>query len=157
MHWFNDIIDFVKTLTFVDYVFFFAIVILLILVVTLLYFIKSNNDVFENNNESKNELLEITKKLETEKPRIEFTSYEKDQEDKAIISYDELLEKNKKGELNYDEELDLNGISVKKINLEELPKTDSKNQSNESTIRVISYQNEEKFLLALKQLQSLLN
>ncbi len=156
MHIFKDILDFINTLTFIDYVFFFAVILLLILVITLIYFIKSNNDVFSNKSKPDNDLVEITKKLEEEKPRIELTSYEQDQEDKAIISYDELVQKGKLGQINYEDEQDLDGLSVKKINIDGI-ESDSSVTNLPPTIRVISYQNEEQFLRALKQLQSLLN
>jgi hypothetical protein len=159
MHIFKDIIDFIKTLTVVDYVFFFAVILLLVLIITLVYFIKSNNEVFiettASSNDS-NEIKDIAQKLEIEKPRVEFTPYEKDQEDKAIISYEELVQKSKTGQINYEEEKDLEGLSVKKINLDETI-TDTSEETPISEVRVISYQNEENFLQALKKLQSLLN
>ncbi len=158
MHIFKDILDFINTLTFIDYVFFFAVILLLILIITLIYFIKSNNEVFQSNETSSNDLIEITKKLEQEeeKPRIEFTSYEQDQEDKAIISYDELVKKGKLGQINYEDEQNYDGLSIKKISLEEGSPPEVEEEPK-SSIRVISYQNEEQFLIALKKLQSLLN
>ena len=44
---FNDIILFLKSLTFTDYVFFFTVIFLIILVVSLVYFIKINAEVIE--------------------------------------------------------------------------------------------------------------
>ena len=155
MQVFKDVLEFIKSLTFIDYIFFFAVVILLILIITLIYFIKSNDDIFETETDS-NDLKEITKQLEKEKPRIEFTEYEKDQEDKAIISYDELLSKKNLGELNYEEEKDLDGLSVKKVNLDDTNINVSE-ASETPKVRLMSYQNEEKFLESLKALQNLLN
>ena len=40
----NDIITFLKSLAFIDYVFFFTVVFLIILVVSLIYFIKINSN-----------------------------------------------------------------------------------------------------------------
>lgn len=156
MQFFSDILDFIKTLTFIDYVFFFAIVILLVLIITLIYFIKSNKEVFEEENENPDDLKAITNQLANSHPKIEFTSYEKDQEEKAIISYDELLKKSKLSQLNYDEETNLDGLSIKKISFDETPIIE-KEPSQTPNVRVISYQNEEKFLAALKELQSLLS
>lgn len=156
MQFFNDVLDFFETLTFIDYVFFFAIIILLILIITLIYFIKSNKEVFEQENENSDDLKAITNKLANSHPRVEFTSYEKDQEEKAIISYDELLKKSKLSQINYDEETNLDGLSIKKISFDENSIMENK-PSQTPNVRVISYQNEEKFLAALKELQSLLS
>lgn len=152
----NDILEFLKTLTLIDYIFFFAVIILLILIITLIYFIKSNNEVFISENPNTSDLKAITKKLEEDHPRIEFTDYEKDQEEKAIISYDELLKKSKSSTINYDEETNLDGLSIKKINLDE-PLILNDEIKPTGNVRVISYQQEEKFLAALKQLQSMLS
>jgi hypothetical protein len=156
----SDIWEFLQTLNFVDYIFFFAIVVLLILIITLIYFIRVNDDVFEDPKIDSNDLKKITKQLEEEQPRVEFTPYEKDQEEKAIISYEELLNKSKSGSINYEEEHDVGDVHVKKINLDELVSDiPQKNPHIEPTptVRVISYQKEEEFLRTLKTLQSLLN
>ena len=54
MNIFKDILGFLNTLTFIDYVFFFAVVILIILIVSLIYFIKINDEVFETHQEDNN-------------------------------------------------------------------------------------------------------
>ena len=112
----NDIITFLKSLAFIDYVFFFTVVFLIILVVSLIYFIKINSNEtdeltdnlvlneIENVNKNKDvkdpELNEIATALKNIKP-IDFTPYEKEEEEKAIISYDELLSNTGQYELNY--------------------------------------------------------
>ena len=156
MKLFSDIWEFLKTLNFVDIVFFFAVLILMVLVVTLIYFIKINND--EEVKDKKEEtaemkiVREIQENLGKEEPTVNFTEYEKDQEDKAIISYDELLNKNNNYELNYENEELHDDLSIKKVNLDDLV-----NKNVESTprvdVRVISFAKEEAFLQALKQLQ----
>lgn len=118
MNLIDEIIYFGSSLSINDYVFFFAVVVLLILVISLIYLIKNE----EGNNKPINELEQITKKIEEEyKPvKIEFSEFEKEQEKEAIISYEELLENSKKYELNYDEEKNVDGLSIKKVDSEEM-------------------------------------
>ena len=92
----EDIYKFVSTLNLADFIFFFAILILMILIITLIYFIKINEDNESNLEETAEMKIvkELDKYTNEKTPTIPFTEYEKDQENKAIISYDEL--KNKK-------------------------------------------------------------
>jgi hypoxanthine-guanine phosphoribosyltransferase len=83
---------------------------------------------------------------------IKFTDYEKDQEDKAIISYDELLNKGNNYELNYEKEEMHDDLSVKKVDLDNLVNKNNNTVSN-IEVRLISFQKEEAFLEALKRLQ----
>lgn len=184
MNIFKDILGFLNTLTFIDYVFFFAVVILIILIVSLIYFIKINDEVFEthqedNNNkdvlsnieiqtptpdiyadEEEGELLDLqalTKKLEENKNmNIDLTDYEKEQEERAIISYEELLKKTGNVEINYEAEEVVNDITVKKVDLANLVSS-IENREEKIKVQVISYDREEAFLQALKQLQQNLN
>ena len=97
-------------------------VFLIILVVSLIYFIKINSNEtdeltdnlvlneIENVNKNKDvkdpELNEIATALKNIKP-IDFTPYEKEEEEKAIISYDELMKvKDKIYNITDDEETD---------------------------------------------------
>lgn len=156
MKLFNDILTFLKTLSFADIIFFFAVLVLMILVVTLIYFIKINNEPESEDLEETTEMKivkEITKNLENEPaPTVEFTDYEKDQETKAIISYEELLGKTNNYELNYEKEEYYDDLSVKKVDLDNLVNMNEKREQK-IDVRVISYQEEEAFLQALKQLQ----
>lgn len=131
-----------------------------------------NNDIIEKIEVKKNEendfsyddeegelldLESLTKKLKEESSdRINCTEYEKDQEEKAIISYEELLKKHNKYAINYEKEEVIDDLIVKKVNLNDLV---NKNEevNVESEVRVISYQKEEDFLNALKELNRLLN
>lgn len=99
-------------------------------------------------------LTEKLKKKEDE--RVDVTEYERDQEEKAIISYEELLEKHNKYALNYEEEKVLDDVVVKKVNLTDLVNKNSEEYLDEQ-VRVISYEKEEAFLSALKELNRLLN
>lgn len=149
MNLFSDIGTFLKSLTFVDVVFFFAVILLLILIIVLIYFIKINDHVFE---EKQNKVPPKEIVIEN-KPIIESkTDYEKDQEDKAIISYDELIKKGNYNQINYEDEKRNDDLEIKKINLEN---TNNFNVDEIKTeVRVISYQKEEEFLKALKVLQA---
>ena len=123
--------------------------------------IQTENFAVEEYNDEEGELLDLeslTQKLKNEEniERISCTEYEKDQEEKAIISYDELLQKHNRYALNYEKEEIIDDLIVKKVNLNDLV---NKNEVEKVTseVRVISYKKEEAFLDALKELNSLLN
>ena len=170
--------DTITALTFVDFVFFTSMLALIVLVVSLIYFIKINNEEDEVISEKvqpleKNEveiepqiendyddekdaiidLASITKALEErETSPIEMTQYEIEQEERAIISYDELIKRSQNLSLNYEEEEVNDDITIKKVDLENLvSKIEDEKPSLE--VRVISYQKEEAFLEALKNLK----
>ena len=158
MKLFNDIGDFLETLSFIDIVFFFAVMILVILVVTLIYFIRINKDDKEEKKNDETAEMKIVKEIrenmknDNDDVVINFTDYEHDQEEKAIISYDELLNKSNKYGLNYEKEDVYDDLSVKKVDLDNLVNKDSEIKVN-SDVRVISFAKEEAFLEALKRLQ----
>lgn len=115
----------------------------------------------EEYNDEEGELLDLnslTEKLkQEEKDRIDVTLYERDQEEKAIISYDELIQKHHNYAINYEEEKVLDDdVIVKKVDLNNLVKEGSEIKSAVEA-RVISYKREEDFLQALKELNRLLN
>lgn len=142
-------------LRLVDIIFFFAVLILMILIVTLIYFIKTNNETEEKDLEETQEMKiakELRDSMKNSEPTIKFTDYEKDQEDKAIISYDELLNKGNNYELNYEKEEMHDDLSVKKVDLDNLVNKNNNTVSN-IEVRLISFQKEEAFLEALKRLQ----
>ena len=117
--------------------------------------------VVEEYNDEEGELLDLeslTKKLQAEEgeERVNCTEYEKDQEEKAIISYDELLQKKNKYAINYEKEEVVDDLIIKKVNLNDLVNKNEETDIKEE-VRVISYQKEEAFLSALKELNSLLN
>ncbi len=158
---FKDISSFMETLTFIDYAFFFAIIVLLILIVTLMYFIKLNEEVLKKADEpvrvkSELELINEAIKKDVEKENVRFTTFEKEQEDKAIISYDELVKKSKTYDINYLEEKKLDDVIVKQVNLDNMLSKKEIKPTIEN-VRVISYHKEEEFLKALKNLKSILS
>ncbi len=115
---------------------------------------KANKDMLD--------LEKISKNIESEyKPEpIELTSYEQEQEDNAIISYDELLsnrDKNNNSGFSYDSKYKSdNDLSVKKIDLDNNVSSQEKEEIPEEKVKVklFNYEKEEAFLRTLKQLQS---
>lgn len=175
MAFFKNFIEILSALTLVDFIFFSSMMLLIILVVSLIYFIKINREempeeikvqdeqqpieiealnVYDDENDAIIDLESITKALEERKVSpIEMTDYEIEQEERAIISYDELLERSKNLSLNYEIEEEPNPeINIKKVDLENLvSKVEDSKPPLE--VRVISYQKEEAFLEALKNLK----
>jgi len=105
------------------------------------------------------DLATITKAIEYgEAQTIDVSAYEEEQERKAIISYEELLEKHNSVKINYKEESNDEGVVVKKVDLANLTSviTSGESDSVVTNVNVISYDNEEAFLVALKKLKSTL-
>ncbi len=169
----DDIMNFLKTLSFVDVVFFFAVLALMLLIIVLIYFIRENRAEEEmnfpsqgnnlppkndNNSDEITSLKEITEALENAEPSaINLNKYEEDQEEKAIISYDELLKRKNDFAINYSEEESLDDdLTVKKVDLDNLINKEVRVKP-EIKVSVISYEKEEAFLEALKKLQQTLN
>lgn len=143
----KDLIDLLNVFTLLDYILFFSVVFLLILVLILVYFIKIN--------EAPKETFE-QKPIKNEDKINVFSSYEEEQEKKAVISYEELKKVNQNKKINYEEEINIDGINIKKINLQDLY-TDEEEPVNESrNIIIIDTRHEEEFLNTLKRLQSVL-
>ena len=109
---------------------------------------------------------------ENPKPLADMTLYEEEQEKRAIISYDELIKEAKAKPLYYDqEELVDDVIPVKRIQTtpkKETPlvlpelKLEKKEPEftvdvMENTSKLFTYEKEEAFLKALKELEKLLN
>ena len=152
-----SILEFLKTLTLIDYILYIAILVLIILIVSLIYLLKTTdieNSILEEN-EDDFDIKNAVKELNDYTPReLELTDYEKEQEENAIISYDELVNNTKKNKINYETE-EINGnVSVKKFDLDNLVSEGEKEHMN---VRVVSFEHEEAFLAALKQLQKLLD
>ena len=189
MKFFQDLITLLSGFSIVDYILYFAVLALIILVVSLVYVIKNENgeseevemkreenvDMFESSPEEEEiDLKEIMNNInEKPEPLVDMTAYESEQEQRAIISYDELLNYNRNHITYDDEELVDDVIPVKKIQstslelpkkLEEiedftLPEQEPKLEINAKTVeeKLFSYEKEEAFLKALKELNSLLN
>ncbi len=164
-----DIIAVLKRLSFIDYVLYFSVLALIILTITLLFIIKDEDEQKKLGSDSHVEDNEIDLKTirdtidENPKPLIDMTSYEEEQEQKAIISYDELLKEANKKQLNYTEEKLVDDcIPVKKIDLNNILNEPIINDINvidkeEKKLNLFHYEQEEAFLKALKELNELLN
>lgn len=191
MNIFQDIIDIFTSFGIVDYILYIAVVTLIILIVSLIYVMKNENegseevelkDVSDEMQEKMplNEELDLQNIVntldESSKPIIDMTAYEEEQERKAIISYDELLQSANSKTISYDEEKLIDDvIPVKKIQTApiELPKVKSETiiqnldlkpkepkieiDELRTSSKMFSYEKEEAFLKALKELNELLN
>lgn len=127
------------------------------------------NNIEENNKEQENksvtkELTELgmeIKELEelAKVETIKMTPYEEEQEEKAIISYDELLQKSSNVSIGYSNFTNEDDIIVKQVDLNNTGKIelDPIQKEINSKVRIINYEHEEDFLKALKQLNNMLN
>lgn len=102
-----------------------------------------------------NELRDITKELENipRERKIEMTPYEAEQEEKAIISYEELLSKTNSMNIQMEDNL-VENIQTGKIENQSEEVVKNEKQMVNS---VPSYRHEEEFLNSLKQLQQTIN
>ena len=103
------------------------------------------------------DLKTITANLDNQDYSIASDLYEKEQEEKAIISYDELINTASNLKINYQEEIETDGLTVKKIDLENLTTIDDSPNKRNANVTLVSYEKEEAFLKALKELQELLS
>lgn len=156
---FLDILNFLKSLTLIDYVLYFAILILIILVVSLIYLLKTTG-IDEDSDELDDGEFDIRNAVEQisqEQPKnIDLTEYEKEQEEKAIISYEELVNSIKRNKINYEDENNDNNVSIKKVNLDNLISEEEDPEENYK-YKSITFIHEEKYLQELKQLIKVLD
>jgi len=99
-----------------------------------------------------NDIQKIKEELERDeaKTRVEFTSYEKDQEESAIISYEELLRNSQR---NKSVNIPTNSTYEEKKMNEFIDEVSKYKMPSNTT----NYENEEKFLNKLKNLKNNLN
>ena len=152
----ENIFGFLYTLSMGDYIFFIGTFIILLAFLYVLYLMNRDDDMgvlYNNDDITSIESIKETIEREYKAGNIELTDYEKEQEENAIISYEELIKSKDKYTVSYDEEYkaETDEISIRKINLDEV------NVKNEETsglqVKLMSYDKEEAFLTALKQLQ----
>ena len=152
---FENLFGFLYTLSMGDYIFLVCTFLILVALIYVIYLIKKDDEKHYINKTEIDTLESIKETIEKEyKPEtIILTDYEKEQEENAIISYDELLKNKNKLNISYDEEYEPNTseVLVKKINISE-NNEEIKNKS-ELSVKLMSYDKEEAFLKALKQLQ----
>lgn len=142
-----------------DYIFLAIVVFLLLIsVLYLKYMDKKENDM-DTINKAKKDMVDleaITKNIETDyKPiNIELSSYEQEQENNAIISYEELLKNKDNNNVNYEENYDSGNsdVNVKKVDLNDSYGVDMEEKG--FRVSLMSYEKEEAFLRALRKLQN---
>lgn len=152
----ENIFGFLYTLSMGDYIFLIATFIIILAFVYVLYLIKRDEDMGSlYSNEDISYLENVKEKLESEYKvnEIELTDYEKEQEESAIISYEELINSKNKMNISYDDNYksDTEEISVKKIMLNDNGVVEENTKPLD--VKLMNYDKEEAFLIALKQLQ----
>ena len=152
----ENIFGFLYTLSMGDYIFLTCTFLLILGLIYITFLIKRDDTVGTYYNESDiSDLASIKEKIEKDyKPSaVKLTDYEEEQEKNAIISYEELLKNTKNNNVSYDENYVSNTeeISVKKINLDS--NSNIENTNSNLKVKLMSYDKEEAFLTALKQLQ----
>lgn len=142
-----------------DYI--FLAITLILLFVSVIYLKKLNKKEKEMNtiNKAKKDMIDleaITKNIETNyRPiNIELSSYEQEQENNAIISYEELVNNKDNSNVNYDETYNSGNtdVNVKKVDLNGSYGVNVEEEGY--TVSLMSYEKEEAFLRALRKLQS---
>ena len=152
----ENIFGFLYTLSMGDYIFFIGTFIILLAFLYVLYLMNRDDDMGVLYNSDDITSIESIKEIierEYKPGNIELTDYEKEQEENAIISYEELIKSKDKYAVYYDEEYkaETDEISIRKISVDE-----GKVKSEETSglqVKLMSYDKEEAFLTALKQLQ----
>ena len=148
------------TITYGDYIFLAFILILLLISVIAIKNVNKKEKEMNTINKAKKDMIDleaITRNIETDyKPvNIELSSYEQEQENNAIISYEELVNNKDNSNVNYDETYEKNSsvdVDVKKVDLSD---TYGVNVERENyVVSLMSYEKEEAFLRALRKLQS---
>lgn len=158
---YENLVGFIYSLSMGDYFFFIGTFLLIVLFIYILYLIKcSDGEEALNAVSDKKDDFDIeavTKAIEKDyKPEtIRLTSYEEEQENNAVISYEELLKNKDKISVSYDDEYEFEEptLSVKKFDLTNTSETPVIDESK-LKVQLISYEKEEEFLKALKDLQS---
>ncbi len=138
-----------------------SLIIISVTMVYLVYFQKNQVKKDNDQNSDTLDLRELSKKLENlpKNTTMNLTDFEKDQEEKAIISYDELLNNKNNVSIGYEKSELKDNIEVKKIDLDntgELELDPLKRQAN-TKISLVTYEHEEEFLNTLKKLQYFLD
>lgn len=148
---------FMYTLTLGDLFFFIGTFLLIILSIYIIYLLKNSDEELPKK-KTEFDIEKVTKNLEENyKPstkNIKLTSYEEEQENNAIISYDELIKTRELNVVTYDDTFknELTGVEVKKFDLEgtgSIKVIDPKIE-----VKLTLYEEEEEFLRVLKDLQS---
>ena len=157
---YENLVGFIYSLSMGDYFFFIGTFLLIVLFVYILYLIKCSDgeEVLNAVSDKKDDfdIEAVTKAIEKDyKPEtIRLTSYEEEQENNAIISYDELIRNKDKININYDDEYSnpIPELEVRKISFSE-DKNENTLEMPKLNVKMFEYEEEENFLKALKELQ----
>ncbi len=155
---FKNLFGFLYSLSMGDYFFFIGTFLLIVLLIYIIYLLKIDE---EEPKEEKFDINKVTKNLEENyKPspqNIKLTSYEEEQENNAIISYDELVKTRELNVVTYDDTFSNTekDLEIKKFDLEGTGKIKIIDPKLE--VKLIEYEKEEEFLRVLKDLQSKLS
>ena len=162
----ENVFGFIYSLSMGDYFFFIGTFLLIVLFIYIIYLIKCSD---EEGNKLEDDLLNldlpmkkdtfdleaVTKDIEANyKPEaVKLTSYEEEQENNAIISYDELVKTKTNLQFNYDDEYEyeIPELKVKKFDLSNT--SEIKIPEPKLEVKLMSYDKEEEFLQTLKKLQ----
>ena len=151
-----------------DILLFILVISLIFISVLMVYLVYTQNkqltnELIKKDNKSNEmmDLKELSKQLEKapKKETISMTPYEAEQEEKAIISYDELLKTQTNVSINYLDKKIEDNIEVKQIDLENTGKIelDPIKKELNTKVTLVSYEHEEEFLKSLKKLQYMLH
>lgn len=157
--------DFFRLITLNDIIFWSVLVLIILTLIYIFYLLKVESEVSEVKEIKKEkkqkeikhttseDILRIVDKLQKEyKPEaIDLTSYEEEQENTAIISYDELLNK-VNSNINYDDKYKnkYDDLDIKRVVSNH---SDTNEYVSLPKAVMLRYENEEDFLKTLKKLQ----
>lgn len=144
-----------------DFIFITIVLLLILTSIIILLTLKNKEKYMNTVNQAKKDMIDleaITRNLEAnyQPPVIELTNYEREQEESAVISYEELLKKRTNNRVVYDDSFVNNTtVDVKKIDLSsDLEATQSIITPTKIEVNLFDYEKEEAFLKALRKLQS---
>lgn len=152
----KDLFGFMYSLSMGDYFFFIGTILLIVLLVYIVYLIKCGDEEETVIGKDGFDIEAVCKNIEKNyKPEtIKLTSYEEEQENNAIISYDELIKNKDKINISYDDEYNspVPELTVRKISISE-DKNENTLEMPKLNVKMFEYEEEENFLKALKELQ----
>lgn len=152
----KDLFGFMYSLSMGDYFFFIGTILLIVLLVYIIYLIKCGDEEETVIGKDGFDIEAVCKNIEKNyKPEtIKLTSYEEEQENNAIISYDELIKNKDKINISYDDEYNspIPELTVRKISISE-DKNENTLEMPKLNVKMFEYEEEENFLKALKELQ----
>ena len=159
----RNLLEYFNSLNTYDIIFIGANILLMMLLVTFIYVLKfkdkkeevTNTIVVDNSDIS---LEALTSKLQesTAVIRTDLTKFENEEETKAIISYDELINTQSIPVLKYKNEEEINGLLVRAIDVNNLIETMDPKPISHPAVYNANKEKKEELLLSLKKLNSML-